>query len=126
MDSAAQPLTDSEIDLLLILIEQNQKGALKNGSYAKRQYNRLLNKMNKAGQINHTTPLLNQVLQGRNILNASYNENANSPLFPGKKVAPQPQPGTSLYVYNKSRKSRKSKAAKSSRKTTRKSTTSRR
>lgn len=123
MDSAAQPLTDSEIDLLLILIEQNQKGALKNGSYAKRQYNRLLNKMNKAGQINHTTPLLNQVLQGRNILNASYNENANSPLFPGQKVAPQPQPGTSLYVYNKSRKS---KTRKSSRKTTRKSTTSRR
>ena len=121
-----EPLTDSEIELLEILLVQNQQGKLKKGSYAQRQYNRLVKKMDEAGLINHNTPALNQVLKGRNIVTATYNVNANSPLFPGQKVAPQPQPGTSLYLYNKSRKSRKSKAAKSSRKNTRKSKTSRR
>ena len=105
--SAAKPkLTNAEIDLLEILMKQDNEGKLKNGSVAKRHFNRLIKKIIESGEGDNSNS--NSVLK--------YNENANSPLFPGQKVAPPPQPGTSLYVYNKTRKYRKAKASRKSKK----------
>ena len=111
--SVAKPkLTNAEIDLLEILMKQDNEGKLKNGSVAKRHFNRLIKKIIESGEGDNSNSNSNSVLK--------YNKNANSPLFPGQKVAPQPQPGTSLYVYNKN-KTRKSKKSRKSKKTFRKS-----
>jgi hypothetical protein len=111
--SVAKPkLTNAEIDLLEILMKQDNEGKLKNGSVAKRHFNRLIKKIIESGEGDNSNSNSNSVLK--------YNENANSPLFPAQKVAPPPQPGTSLYVYNKTRKSRKAKASRKSKKASKK------